>query len=465
VVSASGSVKSSLVAAGLLPRLKARAIAGSQDWLLPHMHGDERREWTGLRFTPGEVGDNPFLALAVRLAPMVGQSVREVGEELASAPERLAQWCEDILTGQPEWAEVLVFIDQFEELFTLVRDDVLRQKYVAMLPHVFRELVEVDERGTATRQRAPLAHFEDNNAAWTLLEKFTDARLLTASGTGYEAVVEVAHGAIFRHWERLAEWIKATQNDLILRRQVWQAVQVWEQNQRSEDYLWTGQQLKNAQAMAERLDLNLSKAEAEFLRSEVERLEEKLINPELNHLTRAMIGEQLHTIGDTRPGVGLRSDGLPDMVWCAVPGGEVTLREMFGEIITDFPVRPFYIAKYPVTFIQFQAFLDDPDGFDNEAWWLGLVEVSQKREMEAQRYKFANPPRDNMRWYQAVAFCHWLNAKLPGEARPEVLGHQEGPKQWGVRLPTEWEWQQAATGGNPANEYPWGANGTTAEPM
>jgi len=25
-----------------------------------------------------------------------------------------------------------------------------------------------------------------------------------------------------------------------------------------------------------------------------------------------------------------------------------------------------------------------------------------------------------------------------------------------VRLPTEWEWQQAATGGNPAYEYPWG---------
>lgn len=25
-----------------------------------------------------------------------------------------------------------------------------------------------------------------------------------------------------------------------------------------------------------------------------------------------------------------------------------------------------------------------------------------------------------------------------------------------IRLPTEWEWQQAATGGNPANVYPWG---------
>jgi formylglycine-generating enzyme required for sulfatase activity len=25
-----------------------------------------------------------------------------------------------------------------------------------------------------------------------------------------------------------------------------------------------------------------------------------------------------------------------------------------------------------------------------------------------------------------------------------------------IRLPTEWEWQQAATGGNSSNQYPWG---------
>ena len=41
---------------------------------------------------------------------------------------------------------------------------------------------------------------------------------------------------------------------------------------------------------------------------------------------------------------------------------------------------------------------------------------------------------------EAVAFCRWLSARLGNE----------------VRLPTEWEWQQAATGGDPANEYPWG---------
>ena len=27
---------------------------------------------------------------------------------------------------------------------------------------------------------------------------------------------------------------------------------------------------------------------------------------------------------------------------------------------------------------------------------------------------------------------------------------------WVIRLPTEWEWQQGATGGQPENAYPWG---------
>ena len=45
-----------------------------------------------------------------------------------------------------------------------------------------------------------------------------------------------------------------------------------------------------------------------------------------------------------------------------------------------------------------------------------------------------------MSWYEAVAFCRWLS-------------HRTGSR---IRLPTEWEWQQAATGGDPTYEDPWG---------
>ncbi len=110
VVGASGSGKSSLVAAGLLPRLQKNAIPGSQDWILD------------MRFTPGEVGDNALMALAVQLAPKVGKGMqpRELAAELAASPDRLGDSVNLALHGRPDWAELLLFIDQFEELFTLV---------------------------------------------------------------------------------------------------------------------------------------------------------------------------------------------------------------------------------------------------------------------------------------------------------------------------------------------------------
>ncbi|MFN0299328.1 MAG: ATP-binding protein [Burkholderiales bacterium] len=79
VAGASGSGKSSLVAAGLIPSLRNHnAVVGSKDWLLPWVQSAgevERRTWTGLRFTPGELGapgefgGDPFLSLAAKLAP------------------------------------------------------------------------------------------------------------------------------------------------------------------------------------------------------------------------------------------------------------------------------------------------------------------------------------------------------------------------------------------------------------
>lgn len=40
---------------------------------------------------------------------------------------------------------------------------------------------------------------------------------------------------------------------------------------------------------------------------------------------RAAIGDRLALLpdGDRRPGVELRADGVPDIVWHAIPGGEV----------------------------------------------------------------------------------------------------------------------------------------------
>ena len=74
----------------------------------------------------------------------------------------------------------------------------------------------------------------------------------------------------------------------------------------------------------------------------------------------------------------------------------------------------------------------------NKGWWKGLAD--REDEPGEQYRKQDNHPAENVSWYDAVAYCRWLSKRLGYE----------------IRLPTEWEWQQAATGGDKANEYPVG---------
>ena len=67
------------------------------------------------------------------------------------------------------------------------------------------------------------------------------------------------------------------------------------------------------------------------------------------------------TRGDTRRGMGLRSDGLPDIAWCDVPSGDVFLEQRRENV----HVNSFQIAKYPVTWSQYRAFLEASDGHHN----------------------------------------------------------------------------------------------------
>jgi formylglycine-generating enzyme required for sulfatase activity len=155
---------------------------------------------------------------------------------------------------------------------------------------------------------------------------------------------------------------------------------------------------------------------------------------------RAAAGRALSRLGDPRPGVGLTSEGLPDIDWVEIPSGQVTLEDKKG---STYQVEPFRIARYPVTNLQFQAFIDAEDGYRNDMWW---ADLDQKGSPGPPYWNEANHPRENVTWNEAVAFCRWLSNRLGYE----------------VRLPTEQEWQQAATGGDPNNVYPWGPDWDSA---
>ncbi|MBN1285623.1 MAG: SUMF1/EgtB/PvdO family nonheme iron enzyme [Anaerolineae bacterium] len=148
---------------------------------------------------------------------------------------------------------------------------------------------------------------------------------------------------------------------------------------------------------------------------------------------RAAVGRALGLLNlDNRRGVGLRADGLPDIDWVTIPAGKFIYQN--GKRLH---LGTFDIARYPITYAQFQAFIDAPDGFGDDEWWEGLAR--REAQPSEQYFKYANHPRENVSWYDAMAFCRWLSARLGDE----------------VRLPKEEEWEKAARGTD-RRAYPWG---------
>ena len=129
LLGASGSGKSSVVLAGLLPRLRASA-GRAQGPPLPHGDG----HWTILSLRPGA---RPLASLATALTHQLAPA-DTTAEELLRQSKKLAEallvgdlLLRDILERLP--SPLLLILDQFEELFTLVHDPAERQQFLAHL--------------------------------------------------------------------------------------------------------------------------------------------------------------------------------------------------------------------------------------------------------------------------------------------------------------------------------------------
>ena len=126
---------------------------------------------------------------------------------------------------------------------------------------------------------------------------------------------------------------------------------------------------------------------------------------------------------------------VPDIAWVEVPAGEFVYGE--GKQGETRRLDAFWIARYPITNAQYQCFIDDR-GYDDERWWTRL----KRPELAEPRWPQANRPRTDVDWYEAVAFCRWIGARL-------------GVGADAIRLPTEPEWERVARGTD-GRRYPWG---------
>ena len=125
VLGASGSGKSSVVLAGLVPRLV------------------QQGNWQFTHFRPG--GD-PFHALALALVPLYRSQqdstdniiqARKLATSLSQNELPLGDVFEEIKRHHPK-QRILVIADQFEELYTLCRDEQIRRRFLDTLLDTFK---------------------------------------------------------------------------------------------------------------------------------------------------------------------------------------------------------------------------------------------------------------------------------------------------------------------------------------
>ena len=133
VSGASGAGKSSLLRAGVLPRLRAAGLAGAPG----------AASWPCLVFTPTRA---PLDELALQVAVPAGADAAAVRRELEAYPEGFALTARQAAMARPrgladgprvahdQWQRrLLLVVDQFEELFTQCADERQRRAFITAL--------------------------------------------------------------------------------------------------------------------------------------------------------------------------------------------------------------------------------------------------------------------------------------------------------------------------------------------
>ena len=121
LIGASGSGKSSLVYAGLIPKLGANPLG---------------TPWFTATLLPGEMGHDPFVPLAAALKicfPDLGCRVADLAQRLRDCPADIAETAAQALGKAGPNARLLLFVDQFEEVFAHKVSTDARAAFFALL--------------------------------------------------------------------------------------------------------------------------------------------------------------------------------------------------------------------------------------------------------------------------------------------------------------------------------------------
>jgi formylglycine-generating enzyme required for sulfatase activity len=168
------------------------------------------------------------------------------------------------------------------------------------------------------------------------------------------------------------------------------------------------------------------------------------------------------TVADGADRLNMRAavgEGEGGEVWHLVPPGPFIAGGWADTV--EMPVRveqtdhPFWISRDPVTVGEYVRFVGDGYNLEDE-WWTPFRSEAEKalaryggrplREpygWERQVEKVSQPAT-GVSWFEAVAYCRWLNHERTGSCN--------GP----YRLPSEAEWERSARGLD-GRLWPWGS--------
>ncbi len=332
---------------------------------------------------------------------------------------------------------------------------------------LFRKLITISENDEPTKKIAEYEEDKWDSGVREILDALIEQRLLFTDKTPTgKTVIQITHEALLSNWSTLRDWISIAKSDLLILKRVeilacdWMksrdaASAVLEKLKIDRMHLWPEERLRVVAEAINRLGYDINsdvaaenrEAFKKFIRPETDRLIEELQVIQLDHQRRAEIGDRFAQLGDKRKGVGVSANNLPGIVWCKVYPGEVNIK-MEDKLVNKIINYPFFIAKYPITLLQFNCFTENGNAYYDNSNWEGL-DVSAEEKRPYPQTGYLNRPAYFVSWFQAVAFCNWLTHCYH---KMKLLSEDDS-----IRVPTECEWQLAACGGNSNFNYPWGA--------